>query len=296
MWIALLALCAFNLVLGLAITILWVRNLRPPKEDPRLSKGLQLLQSKIAVLEDLSDRTDRQVKQLIQILEERARGLQAKLLHAEEMMGKIDHSVAKSLQVADIFQDKIPHEEIIERKNTSKYVEAAKLAHQGASVEEICEKVGLPRSEAEFIKKVNKEELMFELDALPEWLSKPANTAAETEKPVSPQVVEKIFQKTDNDFSNLDRIRQDFNSAVDEERLAQEKVEAIERRIEEKQRQIVEKAKNFKDQVSKKVVETAQASKRMAETAGELAQEATEAAKPVIKKVRFPKIDPDRFF
>lgn len=293
MWIALLALGAFNIVLGLAVTIIWVRNLRPPKEDPRLSRGLQLLQSKIAVLEDLSDRTDRQVKQLIQILEERARGLQSKLLQAEEMMGKIDQSVAKSLQVADIFQDKIPHEEIIERKNTSKYVQAAKLAHQGLSVDEICSQVGLPKSEVEFIKKVNKDELMFEPEALPDWLSNEKSD-------VNPQMVEKVFQKTDNDFSNLDRIRQDFKSAVDEERLAQEKVEAIEKRIEEKQKQIVEKAKQFKDNVSKKVVETANASKRMAGTAGELAQGATQAAadaaKPVIKKVRFPKIDPDNFF
>ncbi|MEN0058082.1 MAG: DUF2802 domain-containing protein, partial [Bdellovibrio sp.] len=50
-----------NLILFAGVIGVWIRLSRPAKDDPRLSKGLQLLQSKIAVLEDLSDRTETQV-------------------------------------------------------------------------------------------------------------------------------------------------------------------------------------------------------------------------------------------
>ena len=43
---------------------MWVKLFKRKQDDPRMSRGLQLLQSKIAVLEDLSDRTELQVKQL----------------------------------------------------------------------------------------------------------------------------------------------------------------------------------------------------------------------------------------
>lgn len=321
MWLSILALVAFNIVLGLALTILWVRNLRPQKDDPRLSKGLQLLQSKIAVLEDLSDRTDRQVKQLIQILEERAKGLQSKLLKAEEMMGQLDQSMKKSRDVANIFQDKIPHQEIIERQNTSKYVQAAKMANQGHSIDDICAKLGLPRSEAEFIAKVNKDELMFSEDELPDWMQEQqkdqelvsaqaevfddtmafVNAVEQTEKlnfsAGSQHLVNKVFEKQDTDFSNLDRIRQDFRSAVDDEKAAQDRVEAIERRIEEKQKQLSDKAKSIKDTVTKKV---SIAANEILTEAGDFVSEASAKAsakaKPVIQKVKFPRIDPDKFF
>ncbi len=328
-----MALAVVNIVLALAVTILWLRNLRPPKEDPRLSKGLQLLQSKIAVLEDLSDRTDRQVKQLIQILEERAKNLQAKLVKADAMMSEIDHATAKSLKVANIFQDKIPHEEIIERQNTSKYVQAAKMAHAGSSVEEICQKLNIPRSEAEFIAKVNQDELMFEPDALPEWMQEAKEDfAAEKElletqedvpenfdeeegtvhelrtAPKHHHFVEQVFQQQQHDLSDMNRITNEFKHTVEQEREAQARVEAIEKRIAERQKAIADKAKSLRDEVSKTVSKTAsdvgrrvsetatEVSKNVSTKAGKAINDAAEKAKPVVKKVRFPKIDPDSFF
>src|SRR3974390_2342837 len=97
---------------------LWLRLKRPPQDDPRLSRGLQLLQSKITVLEDLSDRTDAQVKQLTQILDQKTRYIQDKIVQAEQQILRVDQSMQKSLEVAEIFQDKIPHEEVVERKRT----------------------------------------------------------------------------------------------------------------------------------------------------------------------------------
>jgi hypothetical protein len=147
----------------------WMRFQRPQKDDPRMSKGLQLLQSKIAVLEDLSDRTEVQVGQLTTLLEQKCRDIQQQIQHADKQLQKIEHSMQKSLEVAKIFQDRIPHTEILERQNTIKYVKAARLAHQGLSAQEIATQVDLSMGEIEFIAKVNKDQLMFCEESLPEW-------------------------------------------------------------------------------------------------------------------------------
>ncbi|MGZ3772800.1 MAG: DUF2802 domain-containing protein [Pseudobdellovibrionaceae bacterium] len=160
-----------NLILLSAVVGLWIRLNRPPKDDPRLSKGLQLLQSKIAVLEDLSDRTETQVNQLTALLEQKVREIQTKVQSSDKQLAKIEHSMQKSLEVAKIFQDRIPHNEIVERQNTIKYVKAARLAHQGLSVDEIAAQISdLSRGEIEFIAKVNRDQLMFCEESLPEWI------------------------------------------------------------------------------------------------------------------------------
>lgn len=164
-----LAQLFFDSLLFLTISILWVKLRRPPQDDPRLSRGLQLLQSKITVLEDLSDRTDAQVKQLIQILDQKTRHIQDKIVQAEQQILKIEQSMQKSLEVAEIFQDKIPHEEVLERKRTIAYVKAARMAHQGKTPNEISEQVDLPREQIELIAKFNREQLMFDEEALPAW-------------------------------------------------------------------------------------------------------------------------------
>ena len=156
------------------MVIMVIKFNRGPKEDPRLSQALQLLQSKIAILEDLSDRTDTQVTQLTNFLEHKSKQLQAKVQEAQEHLRLIDQATNKSLEVASIFQDKIPHEEIIERKNTLKYVQAARLSHQGKSIDDIAKEVDLPRGEIEMIAKVNREELVFSDQKLPEWAKKMA--------------------------------------------------------------------------------------------------------------------------
>ncbi len=166
-WILLQILVNVTLVLG--VVVMWVRLNRPAKDDPRLSRGLQLLQSKISVLEDLSDRTDRQVKQLSELLDQKSRSLQNKIFDSEKQVQKLDQSMFKSMEVAQIFQDKIPHEEIIERQNTIKYVKAARMAHEGKAIEEIAAQIDLPREQLEFIAKVNKDQLMFDESQLPAW-------------------------------------------------------------------------------------------------------------------------------
>lgn len=163
----------FDLTILVACISMWMRLRRPPQDDPRLSRGLQLLQTKITVLEDLSDRTDAQVKQLSGLLDQKSRMVQNKILEAEQQVLKIDHSMNKSLEVAEIFQDKIPHQEILERQRTVEYVKAARMAHSGLSVEEISKTVHLPREQVELIAKFNREQLMFDETQLPQWATRP---------------------------------------------------------------------------------------------------------------------------
>lgn len=273
-----------NLVMGVGLVSLWVRSTRPQKEDPRLSRGLQLLQSKIAVLEDLSDRTDTQVKQLIQILEERAKGLSNKILQAQELLGTIDQSMAQSREVANIFQDKIPHEEIIERQNASKYVQAAKMAHEGVSNSDISRRLNIPLSEVEFIAKVNKNELSFAPEALPKWAQ--GNTIDE-------QMVERVFHAKVPDLSGLTQVTHNFNQVVGEAK----KVEADElkrqqqaadrrRSLEQRQKEILASAKSMTSHVTKSVMEAAE----------KVIHDVAETAKPAVRRVQFPRIDsPDGY-
>ena len=175
----------FDLFMACGLFVIVMRMNRAPKDDPRLSRGLQLLQSKISVLEDLSDRTEAQVSQLTAILENKLREVQAKVELADRHVNEIRVSMERSLEVAQIFQDKIPHKEIIERQNTIKYVNAARLAHQGLSVAEISEQVDLPRGELDFIASVNRDRLMFTESELPEWAKNEAPSSA----PAAPESV-----------------------------------------------------------------------------------------------------------
>ncbi|HEX4926027.1 MAG TPA: DUF2802 domain-containing protein [Bdellovibrionales bacterium] len=170
MSIWLLVQVAINLALILGLFSMWnlFRKFRN-QEDPRLSRGLQLLQSKIAVLEDLSDRTETQVKQLTALINSKIKEIHDKTEEADRHVLSIERSIAKSLEVSKIFQDKIPHQEIIERQATAKYIEAARLANRGLSLEEIAQKVDIPRGELELIVRMNKDQMVFSESEIPEW-------------------------------------------------------------------------------------------------------------------------------
>jgi hypothetical protein len=171
----------FNIAILTAVFVIFARLRRPAKDDPRMSKGLQLLSSKIAVLEDLNDRTETQVQQMLTLLDQKSRELQAKIALAEQQVQAVRQSMDQSLEVAQIFQDKIPHNEIIERQNSMKYIKAARLAHAGYSVDQIAAQVDLPSGEIEFIAKVNRDSLSFREEELPAWAREPNSDFAPAE-------------------------------------------------------------------------------------------------------------------
>ncbi len=203
----------FNLAVLANVAALWMRMRRPPQDDPRLSRGLQLLQTKITVLEDLSDRTDAQVKQLTALLDQKNRMLQNKILEAEQQVLKIDHSMHKSMEVAEIFQDKIPHQEILERQRTVEYVKAARMANSGLSVDEIAASVHLPREQIELIAKFNREQLMFDETALPEWASRTSEDTAGHFGLGGLDFVNSL-EKPSHDLDQMNRIGSEFKAAV----------------------------------------------------------------------------------
>lgn len=171
-------LLLFNLVLAFAIGVLWVRMQRPPHEDPRLSRGLQLLQSKISVLEDLCDRSDRQAGQLRAILDLKSEEVHAQVEKADSKMQMVEATLREAKALVQIFQDKVPHKEMVERQNTVKYVKAAKLANSGVAVENIAQQVDLPLGEIQLIWRLNRDRLQFSETELPDWVKQSADFSA----------------------------------------------------------------------------------------------------------------------
>lgn len=224
-----LAQIILNIGFIAAALVCWARLNRPQKDDPRLSRGLQLLQSKIAILEDLSDRTDMQVKQLTHLIDQKGREVQEYVAQAQAQISKVETSIQKSIDVSQIIQDKIPHKEIVERQNTIKYVQAARLAHQGLSVDEIAAKIDIPRSELEFIVKVNKNKLMFSEKHLPDWAQEATSSldifestqeeASAQEMQVRPRDYSNVFEApTVSTVAQEDdkRIQEEFKKAIEE--------------------------------------------------------------------------------
>ncbi len=193
--------------------LFWIRWSRPQAEDQRLSKGLQLLQSKIAILEDLSDRTDHQVSQLVTILESKIKEIQHSIHESEVQVQKINQRTQKSLEVAKIFQDKIPHDEIIERRNTIKYVRAARMAHHGESVEKIMEELGLSRAEVELISKMNKENLVFSEEQLPDWAKDEDEISFHQTSGPAGINLNTVFKVPTQEMESLKRLGEAFKSA-----------------------------------------------------------------------------------
>ncbi len=211
----------FNVFLSGICLILAVKLFRKPKDDPRLSRGLQLLQSKIAVLEDLSDRTEIQVKQLATLLEHKAKEVQAKIGLADRHVQLIQTSMEKSLVVARFFEDKIPHKEIIERQTTLNYVKAARLAYQGSSVEEIANQVPIPRGELEMLVKLNRNQLMFSEEDLPEWVKDRLSV------PEASQTVEQLEAVQDELMSADPQDFRDYSKAFEVPTVPQESLKRL---------------------------------------------------------------------
>ena len=136
----------FNVVFLVALAFCAVRIFRDKGDDPRLNQGLRLLQSKISILEDLSDHTENQVKQLMTLLDKKLHEVRGTLSEVNEHISEVDRSIQKSQKMAEIIRDEIPHNEIVEKKLESKYIRAAQMAHGGATVEQIVNALNLPRA------------------------------------------------------------------------------------------------------------------------------------------------------
>lgn len=209
----------FDLIFCTLFVLFWIRSQKEQKEDPRLSKGLQLLQSKIAVLEDLSDKTEHQVQRMTLLLEQKSKEIQSKIQSADQMLMQIDANIKKSMEVAQIFQDKIPHHEIIERQNSLKYINAAKLANQGLSPAEISAQVDLSIGEIDFISKVNGKELQFDSDSLPGWAH--GHRPSEKKKTLDPSL------RADSFAEQLEKYQTNFSETFEVPKVDTTQIEQL---------------------------------------------------------------------
>jgi len=269
-----------NLVLVAGCVGAWIRLQRPQKDDPRLSKGLQLLQSKIAVLEDLSDRTEVQVQQLTSLLEQKVREIQQQVQNSDRQLQKIEQAMQKSLEVAKIFQDRIPHNEIVERQSTIKYVKAARLAHQGVSVQEIAAQVDLSLGEIEMIAQVNKDKLMFCEESLPEWAQASTQPESASQSAASDAEVD-AFQESriDLDMPLSREVPVDLTKAFEVPKADQDAL----KKLGDAFRQACETA-NHLQQVTQGFVDDSKP----------VVKPEPKASGPVIRPVTFPRIDDSR--
>lgn len=166
----LLTLSLLNILLMSLVLFSWLFKNKNKLEEQKLSKGLQLLQNKISILQDLADRSDEQVRKWVYLIEQKSTDLQNLMNIADEKIGNINKTLDHAIEVTQVFYDKTPQATLMERLKTSKYVHAAKLANQGFSSEIIAQKIDLSMAEIELIIKLNKDQLQFSENQLPAWI------------------------------------------------------------------------------------------------------------------------------
>lgn len=99
----LLTLTLLNVLLLAFVSFIMLAKNKAKFEDQRLTKGLQLLQNKISILQDLSDKTDEQVRSWVHLLEQKASDVQSQLIKSDEKVIQIESALSKALDVSKIF-------------------------------------------------------------------------------------------------------------------------------------------------------------------------------------------------
>ncbi len=218
----LLSLSLLNILLIAYIAFNQLSKSKARAEDNRLTRGLQLLQNKISILQDLSDKTDEQVRNWVHVIETKSNAVQAQLERSDEKIIQIESALSKALDVSKIFYEQVPANE--ERQKTSKYVQAAKLANQGFSTDQIMQKIDLSAGEVEMITKMNRENLQFSEEALPAWVSAEAGTLDERNPEVdefkaqlermNQMVTSTAFDMPKPDMTSMNQIKQQFTETL----------------------------------------------------------------------------------
>ena len=187
-----------NIFMLVGVSICLVKVFKNREDDPRLTQGLRLLQSKISILEDLSDHTENQVKQLMMLLDKKLHEVRGTINQVSQHIGEVDRSIEKSKMMADRIQNDIPHDQIVEKKLENKYIQAAQLAHQGHSVEDIVRVLDLPKAEVELIARVNKKKCVYDKKT----------------QSVQDQIFSKSLQMPEISAGSMDQTKINFHQAV----------------------------------------------------------------------------------
>lgn len=180
-----------NLIFLAGIIFLLINRKQTYREDQKFSKGLQLLQTKISVLEDLSDQTDDQVRSLTKLLEDKYREIQGLLVEADQQIQKMEEVAQNTMNRLHSVEG-MPQS--TEQGSMNKYVKAAQMAHSGASMDEILQSVDLTRGEVELVMAMNKDNLVFNQHQLPLWVN-PDMAAAPQESTIGAEFLKALKGK-----------------------------------------------------------------------------------------------------
>jgi hypothetical protein len=143
------------------IGLLWSRLKHLIGDEGRLKHGLQILQTKISILEDLGRRVDEQGQQMIQILDYKRNAIESLLAKADSTIQNMENQTILATTDSEV---------LLERENAIKFTKAALLANKGVPPREIAQKLGLGLQECELIYSLNSHTLQFNLDELPGWM------------------------------------------------------------------------------------------------------------------------------
>lgn len=168
-----------NLVLFAGILFLLINRKQTQKDDSKFSKGLQILQNKISVLEDLSDQTDEQVRSLTSLLEAKYREIQGLLVESDQQIQKMEE-IAKNIWNQVESADGAGTRTSNETQSMNKYVKAAQMANNGKTIEDVIKEIDITRGEAELIVAMNKDQLTFNQNSLPLWIQPEKAAAPQT--------------------------------------------------------------------------------------------------------------------
>ena len=197
-----------NLALLIGVSIALIQTFKKKEDDPRLTQGLRLLQSKISILEDLSDHTENQVKQLMTLLDKKLQEVRGTIDQMNRHIGEVDRSIEKSQKMAEIIQNEIPHEKISEKRMENRYIQAAQMAHRGLSVDEIVEQTGLPKVEVQLITKVNRKQCIYK--------------GPETKSSVQDSLFAKSLEMPNIKSESMDQTQIAFREAVHQHQIKQQ--------------------------------------------------------------------------
>jgi len=150
-----------NILFMAFILLLWSRLRHLTGDEGRLKQGLQILQTKIAILEDLGRKVDEQASQLMQVLEHKRLTIESLLDNANNVMTQIENKTTLAA---------VDPETLVERENAIKFTKAAILANKGLRPNEIASRLKLGIQEAELIYSLNAQQLQFKLEELPGWM------------------------------------------------------------------------------------------------------------------------------
>ena len=278
----------FDIFLALGLGVCILRVSRRPQDDPRLSRALQLLQSKIAVLEDLSDRVDAQAARLSEMLQQKDHEVQDRIDSADGRIQSLRDAVDQGIETVRLAQSSLKAEDILEKKSSAKYAQAARLAYEGHSIDAISREVGLPRIEVEFITKVNRDAFR---------MSETVTHSPVAQPPVSglseaPDDFAQIFETPgDAAISPLSRLGEEFRRATQSIDIAEDAVVPAMQTAPLAPEPIPAPAPVVQPEPKHVMPQTFISAKAKSRTS-HLVKTATAA--PVIRKFEFPRIDRSR--